>query len=76
MAKRVVDAKQDSKGNIISVKLSGNKTYTPLDTAMNMVERGQIENAHTVRPKSGTKDYLRTNPNNKRFDNLDDMAKD
>lgn len=76
MGKKVRDAKQDSKGNITAVKLSGNSSFTPVETAMGMADRGQIDNAHTVRPKNGTKAHLRTNPDNRKGNNLDEMAKD
>ena len=36
MGKKVIDAKQDSKGNITAVKLSGNSSFTPVETAMGM----------------------------------------
>ena len=75
MTKKVIDAKEDKDGNITSVKLSGNTTFTPLETAIRMADKGQIENAHAVHPKDGTKDYLRTNPDNKKGNNLDEMAK-
>ncbi len=76
MGKKVIDAKEDSKGNITAVKLSGNSTYTPVETAMDMADKGQIDNAHTVRPKNGAKDHLRTNPDKRKGNNLDEMAKD
>ena len=76
MGKKVIDEKQDNKGNITAVQLSGNSSFTPIETAMKMADRGQIDNAHTVRPKNGTKPYLRTNPDNQKGNNLDDMAKD
>lgn len=76
MGKKVIDAKQDSKGNIAAVKLSGNSSFTPVETAMGMADKGQIDNAHTVRPKNGTKAHLRTNPDNRKGNNLDEMAKD
>jgi len=75
MVKKVVGAKADSKGNITAVKLSGNSGFTPLDAAMRMADKGQIDNAHTVR-REGAKPHLRTNPNQKKSDNLDDMAGD
>ncbi|MCX8905891.1 DUF3892 domain-containing protein [Vibrio parahaemolyticus] len=51
MTKKIIDAKQDSKGNITQVRFEGNSGFTSLDTAMRMADRGQIENAHTVRAK-------------------------
>ena len=76
MGKKVIDAKQDSKGNITAVKLSGNSSYTPIETAINMADKGQIDNAHSVHPKSGTKPHLRTNPDDRTGNNLYEMAKD
>ena len=76
MGKKVIDAKEDSKGNITAVKLSGNSSYTPVETAIKMADKGQIDNAHAVHPKSGAKDHLRTNPDNRKGNNLDEMAKD
>jgi hypothetical protein len=74
MSKKVVDAKADPKGNITAVRLEGNSTFTPLDTAINMARQGKIENAHAVTHPGG--DYLRTNPDGKVRNNLDEMAGD
>ena len=76
MGKRVIDAKQDSDGNITAVKLSGNQSFTPVDTAIKMADKGQIDNAHAVHPTGNTKDYLRTNPDKSVANNLDEMAED
>ena len=75
MGRKVVDAKADSAGNIISVRFEDNNTFTPVDTAIGMADRGQIDNAHAVHPKTGNP-YLRTNPDSKKRNNLDDMAGD
>jgi len=72
--KKIVDAKADSKGNIIAVKIQGNTTFTPLETAIRMTEQGLID-AVVVKPK-GRRKHLRTRPNSKNTDNLDDMAGD
>ncbi|EGQ9186083.1 hypothetical protein BBM40_22580 [Vibrio parahaemolyticus] len=74
MTKKIIDAKQDSKGNITQVRFEGNSGFTSLDTAMRMADRGQIENAHTVRAKD-KKPHLRTNPDRTKGNNLDEMAK-
>ena len=71
--RKVTDAKQDSKGNIIQVKLSGNQNFTPVKQAIKMAKRGDLVNAHAVSPSTG-KEYLRTNPDNKIRNNLDEMA--
>lgn len=75
MAKKVVDATSDSKGRTTSVRLSGNKTDTPIDRAIRMAERGEIKNAHAVRPQCG-KPYLRTNPDGKSKNNIDNLSGD
>jgi hypothetical protein len=43
MSKKIVAAKADSDGDITDVLFQGNTTFTPLDTALRMAERGQIE---------------------------------
>lgn len=73
--RKVVDAKSDSDGKITHVKLDGNKNFTPLKKAMDMADKGNIENAHTVR-RSNAKPHLRSNPDGEKSNNLDDMAED
>src|SRR5688572_29787017 len=72
--KTIVDARQDEKGNISAVKLQGNQTFTPLETAIRMAEQGKID-AVVVTPKDA-KQHLRTRPDNKTKNNLDELAKD
>ena len=73
MKKKIVGARADKKGNITHVQIEGNKRMTGLETAMNMVDKGKVEGVN-VRPSNGTKGHLRTLPDNKRRNNLDDMA--
>ncbi|MDE0317752.1 MAG: DUF3892 domain-containing protein [Candidatus Poribacteria bacterium] len=75
MPKRVVDAQADSDGDITAIRLEGNTIFTPLNTAIRMAERGQIENVHVAHTGAG-RAYLRTNPNGKEKDNLDYLAGD
>jgi hypothetical protein len=70
--KKIVDAWQDSNGNIASVLLEGNKTPTPIATAIRMTEKGQID-AVAVHPK-GKEPHLRTKPDGKEKNNLDYLA--
>lgn len=43
----------------------------------NVIKRlHEIENAHAVHPQESIKDYLRTNPDNNKTNNLYEMAKD
>jgi len=75
MAKRPIDAKNDAKGNIAAVKLSGNQGWTDLQTAIRMADRGQIEGVHVVR-REGAKTHIRTNPDGREGNNLDHLAED
>lgn len=78
MSKKViVDAKGDSDGDTVSVLFQGNSTYTPVETAIEMARKDQIENAHVSHTGRGAdKEYLRTNPNGLECDNLDAMIED
>ena len=78
MSKKViVDAKGDSDGDTVSVLFKGNSTYTPVETAIDMAKKDQIENAHVSHTGRGVdKEYLRTNPNGVECDNLDHMVED
>ena len=75
MARKVVDARADEMGNITAVLLEGNSRFTSQKTAIGMAERGEIENTHAVHPQGGDP-YLRSNPDSKKRNNLDEMAKD
>jgi hypothetical protein len=70
--KKIVDAINDSNGNVSAVKLEGNKSFTPIETAIKMAEQGKI-NAVPVHPKNG-KPYLRSKPDGKQNNNLDYLA--
>ncbi len=72
--KIIVDAKSDSKGNISFVKFKGNNSFTPVNIAIKLAERDEIENAHSVNLGRGKK-YLRSNPDGKLKNNLDELAK-
>ncbi len=74
-ARKVVDARQDNEGNIVQVKIQGNQKFTPVETAIEMAKRGELANAHAVKKQAGG-EYLRTNPDGKTKNNLDEMAKD
>jgi len=70
--KKIIDAKNDEKGNISHVKLKGNRNYMSLDKAIEMTEQGKID-AVVVKPSNGDK-HLRTRPDSTSSNNLDDMA--
>lgn len=73
--KTILDSKQDSQGNISAVLLKGNSTFTPIDTAINMTKRGQIDAVH-VKETVHAKEHIRSRPDSKIGNNLDEMAKD
>lgn len=75
MSKKVTDARNDAKGNISHVKLSGNQGWTDLDTAIRMADRGQIDNVHVVR-RENAKTHIRTNADGRERNNLDYLAED
>ena len=70
--KKIVDAKNDSDGNITAVLIEGNKKFTSLETAMRMADEGKIE-AVAVRPEK-KKPHLRTLPDGDKKNNLDTLA--
>ena len=70
--KQIVDAKNDSDGNITAVKLEGNKTFTPINKAIEMAKNGKVD-AIVVKPKGGNP-YLRSKPDGKKKNNLDYLA--
>lgn len=75
MGKKIIDAKADTRGNIQSVRFEGNSGYTSLGKAIDLADKGQIDNAHAVHPKGrGRQAYLRTNPDTRKTGNLDQMA--
>jgi len=73
--RKIVDARADEKGNIEAVKFQGNKNFTAVGRAIPIVEREGSPNAHVVRPR-GAKTHLRTNPDGRKTNNLDEMAGD
>ena len=74
-AKKVVAARSDSEGRTTAVRLQGNKTFTDIETAKRMAERGHISNAHVVKPRRAAS-YLRTNPDGEAQNNLDQLSGD
>lgn len=72
--KKIVDARADKKGNIEAVKIEGNKTFTPKETAIRMTKQGKVD-AVVVKQKDGD-EHLRTRPDSKIKNNLDEMAGD
>ena len=73
--RKIVDARADSEGDISHVLFQGNSRFTPVEQAIPIAERGEIENTHVVHARD-KKVHLRSNPDRKRSNNLDEMAGD
>jgi hypothetical protein len=73
--RKVVDARQGDDGNVSHVKLEGNQNFTRIDRAIEMAEKGKLENVHVVNQQDGSQ-YLRTNPDGEIQNNLTTMAQD
>ena len=73
--RQIVDARADSEGDITHVLFKGNTQYTPVEQAIPIAERGEIENTHVVHARD-KKVHLRTNADGQKSNNLDDMAGD
>lgn len=73
--KKIIDATSDNKGNISAVKIQGNKSFTPVKTAIKMADKDEFKNVIAVHPHKG-KPYLRSKPDSNKSNNLDEMAKE
>ncbi|NEP13919.1 MAG: DUF3892 domain-containing protein [Symploca sp. SIO1A3] len=73
--RKVVDARQGDDGNISHIKLEGNQNFTRIERAIEMAEKGKLENVHIVNQQDGSQ-YLRTNPDGEIQNNLDTMAQE
>jgi len=71
--KIVIGAKHDSKGRVTAVMLEGNSTFTSLNVAINMAEKGKVD-VVVVNPDKGNK-HIRTRPDGITQNNLDALAK-
>lgn len=69
--RKIVAVRKDDNGDITHVKFRGSAAVTPLSSAIKLAEQGGIANCHVVH--GGTKDYLRSNPDRSRQNNLDDL---
>ena len=74
-SRKIVDARQDGTGNISHVRFEDNERFTSVEKAIKFADRGEIENAHTVR-RSNARTHLRTNPDGSNQNNLDTWAGD
>lgn len=70
--KKIIDALTDSRGNITAVKIEGNRTFTPLETAIRMTLAGKLD--LVVVTSEVAKQHLRTKPDRTTENNLDEMG--
>lgn len=71
--RKIKDAKNGSKGNISAVRLDGNSTFISLETAIKMAEQGKVD--VVVVNQSNGKQHIRTRPDQKKGNNLDELAR-
>jgi len=72
--RKIVASKEDSKQTITAVRLKGNKNFTSIEKAIYMTKRNLIDAVY-VKESKNAKEYIRTRPDNKINNNLDEMAK-
>ena len=73
--RKIVDARSDEKGRTTHVRFGDNQRFTPVEKAKPIVERGEVSNAHIVKPK-GQDSFIRTNPDRSQGNNIDEMSGD
>ena len=73
MSKKIDKARLGEDRNISHVRFENSDKFTPVRLAIPMAERGEIENIHVV--KRCGKKYLRSNPDDRRDNNLLALAK-
>jgi len=44
--KKIIEIKRNNDGVVKEVRLDGNKTFTKLNTVLNMAKNNEIENVH------------------------------
>ncbi len=71
--RKITKVRQDKDGDITHVLIDGNARMTPLDQAVRIAERGGLKDVHAVSGEN--KKYLRSDPNGKESDNLDNLPK-
>lgn len=70
--RKMVDAKTDTTGRVIAIKLEGNKNFTNTETVIRMAEKQKVD-AVVVTPKKKDK-YVRTRPDKLTKNNLGFLA--
>jgi len=68
---RIQKVKKNPEGDITDVMLENGNVYS-INEAITMAKDGLIEGVNVGKSKNG-REYLRSNPNDKEGDNLDNM---
>ena len=68
---KVIKVKKDSEGDITDVMLTNGEVY-PITDAITMVKDNLIEGVNVGKAKNG-REFLRSNPNGIKEDNLDNI---
>ncbi len=68
---KITKVKKNPDGDITDVMLDDGNIY-PVDQAISMVHEGRIEGVNVGRAKNG-REFLRSDPNDKKNDNLDNL---
>jgi len=68
---RIIKVKKNSDGDIIEVMFENGEVY-PINEAIKMTKMGKIEGVNVGQAKNG-RQFLRTNPNDDKSDNLDSL---
>ena len=71
--KKIIKTKLNENGIVERIKFEGNSSFTDIDVAINMTEKGQVEDVHVVKLPNGKK-YLRSNPDNQKKNNLKEIS--
>lgn len=68
---RITKVRKDSNGDITDVMLDNGNVY-PIDQAIALVKDETIDGVNVGKAKNG-REYLRSNPNGDKNDNLDNL---
>lgn len=68
---KIVKVKKNPDGDITDVMLENGNVYS-INEAIMMAKDGLIEGVNASKAKNG-REYLRSNPNNNDYDNLDNL---
>lgn len=68
---KIVKVKKNPEGDITDIMIDNGNVYS-IDEAIMMAKDGLIENVNVGQAKNG-REYLRSNPNGDKSDNLDSL---